>query len=66
MLYILRIRIFQRGRISGSRTVDHKILSTYTLQNVNIFMSRKIPVNLFRSLAFGIEGLSNLRSTTLS
>ena len=41
-LYILRIRIFQRGKISGSRTVDHKILSTYTFTKCKYFMLRNI------------------------
>ena len=62
MLYILRIRIFQRGKISGSRTVDHQIFSTYTFTKCQIFVLRKNSgESISYPFAFGIEGLSNFQ-----
>ena len=56
----MRIRIFQRGKISGSRTVDHQIFSTYTFTKCQIFVLRKNSgESISYPFAFGIEGLSN-------
>ena len=56
----MRIRIFQRGKISGSRTVDHQIFSTYTFTKCQIFVLRKHSgESISYPFAFGIEGLSN-------
>ena len=59
----MRIRIFQRGKISGSRTVDHQIFSTYTFTKCQIiFVLRKNSgESISYPFAFGIEGLSNFR-----
>ena len=58
----MRIRIFQRGKISGSRTVDHQIFSTYTFTKCQIFVLRKNSgESISYPFAFGIEGLSNLK-----
>ena len=57
----MRIRIFQRGKISGSRTVDHQIFSTYTFTKCQIFVLRKHSgESISYPFAFGIEGLSNV------
>ena len=56
----MRIRIFQRGKISGSRTVDHQIFSTYTFTKCQIFVLRKNSgESISYPFAFGIEGFSN-------
>ena len=56
----MRIRIFQRGKISGSRTVDNQIFSTYTFTKCQIFVLRKNSgESISYPFAFGIEGLSN-------
>ena len=63
----MRIRIFQRGKISGSRTVDHQIFSTYTFTKCQIFVLRKNSgESISYPFAFGIEGLSNSNIETPS
>ena len=47
----MRIRIFQRGKISGSRTVDHQIFSTYTFTKCQIFVLLRAYQNLLARIA---------------
>ena len=63
----MRIRIFSTWQISGSRTVDHKILSTHTFPKCqHFYVTKNFRWIYFVPYAFGIEGLSDFDACQVS